>query len=209
MRGRIRAMSPGRAVEVVELAVDRRRLVVEFFGRSAGGFGVTTGELDVALFCGLGEDVLPLLGGDRVSQPVAVGAAHVVHAHRGHGFDARIDLGGTDDEAPAAADPERADPFGVDEGLGAQVIHRGAEVLGIDVGGHQVARLAVALTPERQVQGHGDEALFGQLGGVQVGALLLDRTHRMSDDHRRVLGVAVQVVGDEQVSGRRSSGTGS
>ncbi len=48
-------------------------------------------------------------------EPVAVGGTHVVHADGGNGFDARIDLGCTDDEAAAAADPERADPLLVDE----------------------------------------------------------------------------------------------
>ena len=42
----------------------------------------------------------------------------------------------------------------VDEGLRAEEIDRGAEGFGIDVRRHQVARLALALAPERQVDRH-------------------------------------------------------
>jgi hypothetical protein len=65
-----------------------------------------------------------------MAQAISTGSAHVAHADRRQGPDARIDLGGADDEAAACADPDGADPIRVDEGLGAEEVHRGAEVLG-------------------------------------------------------------------------------
>jgi hypothetical protein len=89
------------------------------------------------------------LDGLRATQRVTAGCAHFVHADRCDGLHARVDLGRTDDEAAAAADAESANPAPVHEGLGAQEIHCGAEVLGIDVWRHGIAGLALALTPER------------------------------------------------------------
>ena len=96
---------------------------------------------------------LALLDRLRLPERVAVGRAHVVHADRRDRLHARVDLGRADDEAAAAADADRADAAPVDERPGAQEIDRGAEGLGIDVRRDRVARLALALAPERQVQG--------------------------------------------------------
>ncbi len=64
---------------------------------------------------------------------------------------------------PLPQTPSGADAFPVDERLGAQVVDGGAEVFGVDVRRDRVARLAFAFAPERQIQRHGDEALFGHL----------------------------------------------
>src|SRR5215208_729748 len=115
MRCGVWAVASGRAVEVIELAINRGGLVGQLFRRSAGVFGFTTRELNIALLRCLLEDVLSLLDGDGMPEPVAVGGAHVVHADCRDGFDARIDLGRADDEATAAANPDRADPLLVDK----------------------------------------------------------------------------------------------
>ncbi|MNN37064.1 hypothetical protein D3C81_1509940 [compost metagenome] len=134
-------------------------------------------------------------------QRVAVGAAHVVHADGGDGLQARVDLGGADGEAAAAADADHADALAVDEGARAEEVHGGTEVFGVDVRRHGVARLARAFPPERQVQRQGDEALLGHLLRVEVGALLLHRAHRVADDDRRVAHLRVHVLGQVQVAG--------
>ena len=135
-----------------------------------------------------------------MSQPVAVGGAHVVHAHRGDRLDPRVNLCRADHKAAAAADPDGPDAFPVDEGLGTQVVHGGAEVFGVNVGQYGVSGLAGALSPERQVEGERDVSLLGHLGGVEVGALFLHGTHGVPHDQCRVGCPAVQVVGDEQVA---------
>jgi len=56
---------------------------------------VNTRELHIALQRGLLEELLSLLEGHRMPEPVAVGSAHVVHADRCDGLEARIDLGRT------------------------------------------------------------------------------------------------------------------
>ena len=133
-----------------------------------GVLGLAARELDVALLRRLCDDLLPLFERQRLLEPVTVGGAHVVHADGRDGLHARVDLGRADDEAAAAANPDRADPLLVDERLRAQEVHRGAEVLGVDVRRDGVAGLALALAPEGQVQGQGDEALLGHLRGVEV-----------------------------------------
>ena len=63
-----------------------------------------------------------------------------------------------------------------------------------------VARLAFALAPERQVEGQGDEAPLGHLRGVEIGALLLHRAHRMPDDDGRSLAhCGSSVFGREEI----------
>jgi len=109
-------------------------------------------------------------------------------------------LGRTDDETAAAADAENADPFLVHQRLGAQVIHSRAEGFAVDVRRYGVARLAFAFTPERLVDGQSDEALSGQFLGIQVRTLLLHRSHRVADDDRWMPGIAVEVLGREQVA---------
>ncbi|KAI6754738.1 hypothetical protein HG530_012490 [Fusarium avenaceum] len=54
--------------------------------------------------------------------------------------------------------------------------------LGQVFGRYGIARLASTTTPVRKVDRDGDEALLGELGGVQVGALLFDSTHWVADD---------------------------
>ena len=44
-----------------------------------------------------------------------LGSAHIVHAHGGDGFHARIYLGRADDEAAAAANPDRTNSLSVDK----------------------------------------------------------------------------------------------
>jgi hypothetical protein len=45
----------------------------------------------------------------------------------------------------------------------------------------------------------GDEALLGHLGGVEVGALLLHRAHRVADDEGRVPGGAIKTLGQKKM----------
>src|SRR3954449_2855175 len=56
----VRAVASGRAVEVIELAINRGRLVVQLFRRSAGLLDFTARKLNVALLRGLLQDVLSL-----------------------------------------------------------------------------------------------------------------------------------------------------
>src|SRR6187402_187005 len=119
MRRRVRAVTPSRAVEVVEFAINRTRLVIEFFGGSAGELRRAAYELDVALLRRQLDERLSLLNGHGMPKPVAAGGAHVVHADRRNRFDARVDLGGADDEASAAANSDRTDLLPIDTGLGA------------------------------------------------------------------------------------------
>src|SRR4051794_27506605 len=61
--------------------------------------------------------------------------------------------------AITAADAEYADTIAIHERLGAQVVRSRAEGLGIEVGRDGISRLALALAPERLVDGQADEAL--------------------------------------------------
>ena len=62
-----------------------------------------------------------------------------------------------------------------------------------------VARFPVAVAPEREVDGQRHETLFGQLRGIQIGALLLDGSHRMTHDDRRTLLARLHIPGQEEV----------
>ena len=170
------------AVEVVELALDRMRVRVQRVHGAAGVLGFAAGELCVALLGGFRDDRLALLDGLRMPQGIPVGRTHVVHADRRDRLHARVDLGGADDEAAAAADADRADAAAVNEALRAEVVDGGAERFGVHVRRHEIAGLAFALAPERQVNRHRDEAALGHHGGVEIGALLFHRAHRMTDD---------------------------
>lgn len=77
----------------------------------------------------------------------------------------------------------------------------GAEGLRVEVGRRGAAWLAHAGPPEQQVQRDCDGALLGQLGGVQVGALLLVGAHRVSDDDGGARGIGVQVSEGEEITG--------
>src|SRR3954447_11086211 len=101
-------------------------------------------------------------------QGVPVGRAHVVHADGGDRLHARIDLGGADDEAPAAADPDYADPIPVYEALTAEIIDRGAKCFRMNIWRDKVAGPSFAFAPERQIDRHGDEATFGHHRGIEI-----------------------------------------
>src|SRR5437762_1799167 len=121
--------------------------------RSAGVFGLTARELDVTLFCRLCDDLLSLLEGQRVPERIAVDTAHVIHADRRDSSHPRVDLGRTDDKASTAADPKNTNARLVDKPSRAQEIHPSTESLGINIWQNRVARLALALSPERQIEG--------------------------------------------------------
>src|SRR4051794_12223187 len=92
-------------------------------------FGLTAGKFSVTLNRRLGDDLLPLFERHRLPERVAIGGTHVVHADGRDGLQPRVDLRGTDDEAPAAANPDGPDAFPIDGRLGAEEIHGGTEVL--------------------------------------------------------------------------------
>ena len=57
------------------------------------------------------------------------------------------------------------------------------------------------LSPQKgQVDRQRDEPLLGHFRGVEMGALLLGRTHRMSDDDGGMGAAPVQFIGDEEVA---------
>src|SRR3954452_17014070 len=114
-------------------------------------------------------------------QRVPIGGAHVVHADGGDRLHARIDLGGADDEAPAAAYSDRADPVPVYEALAPEIIDGGTKRFRIHIRRYKVASPSFAFAPERQIDRHGDEAALGHHRGIEIGALLFDRAHRMPD----------------------------
>ena len=176
------------------------RIAIELVHGSAGVLDGATGKFRVALLRRLGNDLLALLQRLRMMQCIAVGGTHIVHADSGNRLHARIDLGGTDDETAAAANAENADPFPVDEWLGAQIVHRRAEGFGVDVRRYGIARLAGAFAPERLIDGQRDETLLGQFLRVQIRALLLYRAHRVADDDRGMPGIAVEILGHEQIA---------
>ena len=87
----------------------------------------------------------------------------------------------------------------VDEGAGAQEIDGGAEIINVDVRRDGIARLALALAPEGQIEGQSDKALFGQLGGIEIGALLLHGAHRVADDDRRRRALRSRFLGTKRL----------
>ena len=188
------------AIKVVELALNGMRIGIDSVHGAAGVGDCATGKFHVALPRRFGNDLLALRQRLRMVQRVAVGSAHVVHADGGDGLHARIDLGGTDDETAAAANAENADALPVDERLGAQIVDRRAERLGVDIGRHGIARLAGDVAPERLIDGQRDKTLFGQFLRVQVRALLLHRAHRVADDDRALPGIGGEVLGREQIA---------
>ena len=189
----------GRAVKFVELPLDRRRLFSQFVYRAAGVAGFAAQKFDITLLGGLNEGLFPLFGRHCILQSVAFGRSHVVHAYGSDRLQPRIDLRRTDGKTAAAADAYRTDAFPVDELPRSEKIDRRAEILRINVRQDGVARFPVAVAPEREVDGQRHETLFGQLRGIQVGALLLDGSHRMAHDDCRTLLARLHIPGQEEV----------
>ena len=127
---------------------------------AAGVFHLGASEFCKALFDRGFHEPFALLKRDPFSEAVTVGCTHIVHAYRGDGLHARIDLRCAYGKATAPADAKHTDVFLVDERLRAQEINGRAEIVDINLGRHGVARLPFALAPEGQVEGEGDEALF-------------------------------------------------
>lgn len=199
--GRERATA--RTVEIKELAVHRGGGCRELVRGSAGVLSLAAFNLRPALSCGLLDDLLARSDILRMLDPVATSGAHVVHAGCGDGFEARVDLGRADHVPSASTDTDGADALSVDEALVAEIVNRCTERFGKKIGRYAVARLALTSSPEAVVQRDRHKALLGQLGGVQVGGLLLDGAHGVADDDGGRLGAAVGVVADEEVARHR------
>ncbi len=189
----------GSAVEVVKLTLNGGGILVQFMHRPAGVFGLAARKLGIALFSRLCDRFLSLFEGSRMSKPVTAGRTHVVHAYRRNGLHARVNLGGADDEAAAAANPKNANPVSVNECPGAQKIDRSTKILGINIRRNNVAGLPLTLAPEGQIEGQGDESLVSQLLGIQICALFFDCAHWVPDNDCRILGVLIQGFGNEKI----------
>lgn len=189
------------AVEVVKLTLDGGRVLVQFMHRPAGVFGLAARELRIALLSRLCDGFLSLFEGRRMPKPVTASRTHVVHAYRRNGLHARVNLGGTDDEAPAATNPKNAYPVPVNELPGAQKIYRSTEILGINIRRNYIAGSPLTLTPKGQIEGQGDESLVSQFLGIQICALFFDCAHWVPDDDRGILGILIQGFGNEEIPG--------
>lgn len=183
--------APGSAVEVIELTLNSGGVLIQFMHGPACVLGLAARKLRIALLSSLCDRLLPLFEGHRMPQPVTVGCTHVIHADRRNSFHARVDLGGADDEAPAAANPKSANPLPVNAWSGAQKINRSTEILSINIRRNNVARLPLTLAPEGQIEGQGDESLLSQLLGIQICALFFDCAHWVPDNDCRILGVLI------------------
>ena len=84
--------------------------------------------------------------------------------------------------------------------MDAEVVHSAADVLDAVAGDFVQARLAAALAVVRGVVGQGDEALLGELAGVEAGGLLLDAAEGVGDDDGWVLLGLVEARGQEEVA---------
>ena len=102
-------------------------------------------------------------------------------------FDGGINSGAFDPHPPKAADADDADASGVHILAGGEIIHRGAEVFGIDVGRGDVAWLTAAFAGIGRVKGQGDEAALGHGLGVETRSLLLHGAERSADGQGRQL----------------------
>ncbi len=195
--------APGSAVEVIKLTLNSSGVLIQFMHGSACVFGLAARELRIALLCRLGDGFLPLFEGGRMPQPVTVGRTHVIHTDRRNRLHARVNFGGADDEAPAAANPKTANTVPVNEWPGAQKIDRSTEILGINIRQNNVAGLPLTLTPEGQIEGQGDESLVSQLLGIQICALFFDCAHWVPDNDCRIQGVLIQGFGNEESPGNK------
>ena len=75
----------------------------------------------------------------------------------------------------------RIDPFGVHVVARREVIDRGAEILGIDVGRSDVTGFAAAFAGVGRVEGDGEESPFGQRLGIEARGLLFHGAERTAD----------------------------
>src|SRR4051794_33115509 len=158
MRGQLgraafgRELAARRAIEVVELPLDGVGACRKLVHGPARVLGLAARELDVTPGRGCGDGLLPLLGRHGFPEPMTIRGPHVVHADGRDGLQTRVNLGGTDNEAPAAANPDGPDAALVDERSRTQQVRGGTEALRVEVGRHDVARLALALAPEGQIK---------------------------------------------------------
>ena len=118
---------------------------------------------------------------------VALGhdARHVVHGAGDDGLDALVHGDGIQCHAAPAANADDADPLAVDGRVQAEKIHRRAEVLGVDVGRGDVARLAAAFAGIGRVESQRDEAALRHGLRIEARRLLLHRAERAADGERR------------------------
>lgn len=171
------------AVEVEELTLDGGRVSIEVVHGAGHEHRRPALEFGQTLICRGLDHRLALLQRLATVQPLPCRRTHVVHADRGDGLDAWVDLGGTDYKAAAATDAQAANAVRVDKGLRAQEIHGRTDVVRIDFRRHQVSRCAATLAPEGKIDRQRDEALLGQLLRVELGTLLLHCAHRVANDH--------------------------
>lgn len=193
-------LTAGGAVEVVELLLNSIRSVLAPVHGAADQLGLCAVGLVPALGHGGVDELLALGECLRPLEAVAGDGAHVVHARSSNGLETGVDLCGADEERAAAADTNTTDAPTVDKVPGAEVVDGGAECLYVVLGRNGVARLAVAAAPVGEVDGDGDEALLGELGGVEVGALLLDGAHGVTDGNGGRLNAVAQVAWIEEVA---------
>lgn len=194
-------LAAARAVKVKELDRDRVAVLGDLSRCAAGHLDLAALGLGPSGSGRLGDHPLALLDALRLVEPIAVHGAHVVHAGRGDGLDARVDLGRADDVAAAGADSQGADALAVDRAhLRSQVVDGRAVDLCELVRRRAVARLALAAAPVREVQRHGHEALLGELGRVEVGGLLLGCAHGVADHDGGRVGVGAEVGQGEEVA---------
>ena len=110
-----------------------------------------------------------LLGRHAVVVATRHDPAHVIHGAGRDGLDALVGRDGVQRHAAPAADADDADPFAIDRRVQAEEIDRRAEVLGVDVGRGDVARLAAAFAGVGRIERQGDEAALGHGLGVEPG----------------------------------------
>src|SRR5882724_1343117 len=205
MRGEFRRAALGcvftswSAVEVIKLTLNGAGVFIQLVDCPTGVFGLTASKLYITLFCCLFDDLLSLFQGKRMLEPVAVHCAHVVHADGRNGFHARINFRRTDYKAPTAANPKNTDPSPVDKRSGAQEIHRSTESLGVNIRQNRIARLPLAFSPERQIQGQSNESLFSHFRGIQIRTLFFYCAHRMPDNDRGIFGVLIQTFRNKKI----------
>ncbi|MNE31742.1 hypothetical protein D3C80_1253230 [compost metagenome] len=113
----------------------------------------------------LPAQLLQRLGTSLQSHAVVVAlrhdAGHVIHGTGDHGFDALVDRDGAQRHAAPAADADHADTLAVDSIVQAEIVHAGHEILGVDVGGCDIARLTAAFAGIGWIESQRGEAALG------------------------------------------------